>query len=177
VYFIKTGKIKIAVLNPDGKEAILAILASGNFFGEASIIGQPLRLHSATVQEPAHLVRFEKDVITEALDLQPRLAHLFIAHLVVRNTDLEEGLADRLLNRSEKRLARILLKLARSGEQVSNSIAKIGRVRHEDLAEMVGTTRPRITALMNKFRNLGFIDYKKEITVRADLLMNALLRE
>lgn len=177
IYFIETGKVKISVISGAGKEAVLAILGPRSFLGEGSLIGQPLRMSSAIALEPSTLFRVEKRAMLRALSSQPQLSEKFIASLLVRNIDLEEDLCDQLFNHSEKRLARVLLKLARLRHPKFMPDAKIPILSHETLAEMVGTTRSRITHFMNKFRKMGLIDYNGELTVRAELLTDIVLHD
>jgi CRP-like cAMP-binding protein len=177
IYFIETGKVKISVISGGGKEAILAILGPRHFLGEGSLVGQALRISSATALEPSTLFRVEKKAMLRALSSQPQLSEKFIALLLVRNIDLEEDLCDQLFNHSEKRLARVLLKLARLRQPKVKPDAAIPLLSHETLAEMVGTTRSRITHFMNKFRKMGLIDYNGELIVRADLLTDVVLHD
>jgi CRP-like cAMP-binding protein len=177
IYFIETGKVKISVISAAGKEAVLVILGPRNFLGEGSLVGQPVRISSATALEPSTLFRVEKRAMLQALSTQPQLSEKFIASLLVRNIDLEEDLCDQLFNHSEKRLARVLLKLARLRQPKLMADAPIPLLSHETLAEMVGTTRSRITHFMNKFRKMGLIDYNGELTVRAELLTDVVLHD
>jgi CRP/FNR family transcriptional regulator, cyclic AMP receptor protein len=177
IYFIETGKIKISVLSTGGKEAVLVILGPHDFLGEGCLVGQPLRISTATALEPSRLFRVEKRAMLLALANQPRLSEKFIASLLVRNIDLEEDLCDQLFNQSEKRLARVLLKLSRLRQHDALPEARIPLLSHETLAEMVGTTRARITHFMNKFRKMGLIDYNGELTVRAELLTDVVLHD
>src|SRR5688572_5806606 len=155
IYFIQTGRVKITVVSALGREAVLAMLGPRGFLGEGCLIGQTLRVGTATAIEPSTLFRIEKRVMLRALHTQPKLSEEFRASLLARNIDLEEDLCDQLFNHSEKRLARVLLKLARFGLRESVPAAKMPRISHETLAEMVGTTRSRVTHFMNKFRKLG----------------------
>jgi CRP/FNR family cyclic AMP-dependent transcriptional regulator len=177
IYFIETGKVKISVISGAGKEAVLVILGPRNFFGEGSLVGQQLRISSATALEPSAIFRVEKKAMLRALSSQPHLSEKFIASLLVRNIDLEEDLCDQLFNQSEKRLARVLLKLSRLRQPKLTPNGKIPLLSHETLAEMVGTTRSRITHFMNKFRKMGLIDYNGELTVRAELLTDVVLHD
>src|SRR5207253_5891576 len=169
IFFIQSGKVKITVVSAGGKEAVIAVIGAHSFLGEGALVGQPLRISTATVLAPSCLFRIEKLSMLRALHEQVELSEKFIAALLVRNIDLEEDLCDQLFNHSEKRLARVLLKLARFGQNDAMPAAKMPRMSHETLAEMVGTTRSRVTHFMNKFRKLGLIDYNGEITVRAEL--------
>jgi CRP/FNR family transcriptional regulator, cyclic AMP receptor protein len=178
IFFIQSGKVKISVVSAAGKEAVVAMLGSPNFFGEGSLIGQSRRISTATAMEASTVFRVEKAAMVRALHDQVELSEKFIAALLVRNIDLEEDLCDQLFNHSEKRLARVLLKLARMRQHGVVPDAKVALVSHETLAEMVGTTRSRITHFMNKFRTMGLIDYGKDgVTVRTELLTDVLLHD
>jgi CRP-like cAMP-binding protein len=177
IFFIQTGRVKITVLSTSGKEAVVAMLGPHNFLGEGALVGQTLRVSTATALAPSTGFRVEKEAMAQALYKQPDLSEKFIAALLVRNIALEEDLCDQLFNHSEKRLARVLLKLARLREHDGAPDAKIPLPSHETLAEMVGTTRSRITHFMNKFRTLGLIDYNGELIVRAELLTDIVLHD
>jgi CRP/FNR family transcriptional regulator, cyclic AMP receptor protein len=177
IYFIQTGKVKITVVSAAGKEAILTVLGPRAFLGEGCLVGQTLCLGTATALQVTKLYRIEKGSMRRALHAQPNLSEKFMASLLARNIDLEADLCDQLFNHSEKRLARVLLKLARFGQGDSTPAAKMPRISHETLAEMVGTTRARVTHFMNKFRTLGLIDYNGEITVRSELLTDVVLHD
>ena len=177
VYFIESGKIKISVVSPRGKEAVLVILGMRDFFGEGCLVGQPLRISTAIALEPSTLFRVEKVAMLQALASQRTLSERFIASLLVRNINLEEDLCDQLFNHSERRLARVLLKLARMRQQDTLPDAGIPLLSHETLAEMVGTTRSRITYFMNKFRKMGLIDYNGDLIVRTEMLTDVVLRD
>ena len=177
IFFIQSGKVKITVVSAAGKEAVLAMLGPHDFFGEGSLVGQSLRMSTATTLEPATVFRVEKQAMVRALHDQAALSERFTAALLVRNIDLEEDLCDQLFNHSEKRLARVLLKLARLREHDVLPDAKIPIFSHEILAEMVGTTRSRVTHFMNKFRKLGLIDYNGGVTVRTELLTDVVLHD
>jgi CRP/FNR family transcriptional regulator, cyclic AMP receptor protein len=179
LYFIQTGKVKITVVSTGGKEAVLAVLGPRGFLGEGCLIGQSVRISTATAIQASTLFRIEKRAMLRALHAQPELSERFIASLLVRNIDLEGDLCDQLFNHSEKRLARVLLKLARFGQHETLPATKMPWVSHETLAEMVGTTRSRVTHFMNKFRTLGLIDYREStgITVRAELLTDVVLHD
>ena len=179
IFFIQSGKVKISVVSTAGKEAVLAMLGPHNFFGEGSLVGQSLRISTATTLEPSTVFRVEKTAMVRALHDQTALSEKFIAALLVRNIDLEEDLCDQLFNHSERRLARVLLKLARLSERDVLPDAKIPvLLSHDILAEMVGTTRSRITHFMNKFRTMGLIDYNSSgFTVRTELLTDVVLHD
>ena len=177
IYFIETGKVKISVISPAGKEAVLAILGPHDFMGEGCLVGQQVRISTATALEPSTVFRIEKRLMLSALASQPQLSEKFIGSLLTRNIDLEEDLCDQLFNHSEKRLARVLLKLSRLRGHDTLPDARIALLSHETLAEMVGTTRSRITFFMNKFRKMGLIDYNGDLTVRVELLTDVVLHD
>ena len=177
IFFIQSGKVKITVVSAAGKEAVIAVVGARSFLGEGALVGQPLRISTATVLAPSCVFRVEKLSMLQALHEQVELSEKFIAALLVRNIDLEEDLCDQLFNHSEKRLARVLLKLARLREHDVAADARIPLLSHETLAEMVGTTRSRITHFMNKFRTMGLIDYNEELTVRTELLTDVVLHD
>lgn len=177
IYFVEAGKVKVSVVSSGGKEAVLALLGPQTFFGEGSLIGQTLRMSTATTLEPATVFRVEKGAMLRALHIQPELSEKFMASLLRRNIDLEEDLCDQLFNHSEKRLARVLLKLARLREHDVVPDATIPTLSHETLAETVGTTRSRITHFMNKFRKMGLIEYNGHLTVRVELLTDVVLHD
>jgi len=177
IYFIQTGKVKITVVSSAGKEAVLAVLGPRGFLGEGCLVGQGVRIGTATAIQATTLFRIERRAMLRALRAQPDLSERFTASLLSRNIDLEEDLCDQLFNHSEKRLARVLLKLARFGQDDMMPETRMPRVSHETLAEMVGTTRSRVTHFMNKFRTLGLIDYNGEITVRSELLTDVVLHD
>jgi CRP-like cAMP-binding protein len=177
IYFIQAGKVKITVVSAGGKEAVIAILGPRNFLGEGALVGQTLRISMATVLEPCTVFRVDTLAMTQALQQQTELSERFIAALLVRNIDLEEDLCDQIFNQSEKRLARVLLKLARLRPHDASRDTRAPMLSHETLAEMVGTTRSRITHFMNKFRKMGLIDYNGELTVRTELLTDVVLHD
>ena len=178
VFFIESGKVKISVVSTGGKEAVLVMLGPRNFLGEGSLVGQSLRVSTATTLEPSVLFRVEKAAMIRALHDQTALSEKFMAALLTRNIDLEEDLCDQLFNHSEKRLARVLLKLSRFRQHDVLPDAKIPDLSHETLAEMVGTTRSRVTHFMNKFRTMGLIDYDNNgFTVRTELLTDLVLHD
>jgi len=179
IYFIQTGKVKITVVSAQGKEAILAMVGPREFFGEGCLIGQPLRISTASTTESSTVFRVQKQAMLQALHAQRELSEKFTAALLARNIDLEEDLCDQLFNHSEKRLARVLLKLSRFGQHADMPDAKMPRLTHETLAEMVGTTRSRITFFMNKFKRLGLIEYTGtgDVTVRDELLTDVVLHD
>jgi CRP-like cAMP-binding protein len=177
VYFIKKGKVRISVVSAAGKEATLLVLGPRDLFGEGCLVGHTARLGRASTLEPSTIVRVDKSALTRAIDNKPEFAHRFIGLLLIRNTELEEDLCDQLFNQSEKRLARALLKLARFGKDNVTPDVHIPSVSQEILAELIGTTRPRVNHFMNKFRRLGLIDYNDGIIVRSALLTDVVLSD
>ena len=158
VWFLQHGRVKLAVTSQQGKEAIVSILGDNEFFGEGCLAGQPLRISTASAVTDCTLYRIEKALMVRLLHEQHGISELFITHLLTRNTRFEEDLVDQLFNSSEKRLARILLLLAHFGKESRVETVHPG-INQEHLAQMVGTTRSRVSHFMNKFRTLGFIDY------------------
>jgi CRP/FNR family transcriptional regulator, cyclic AMP receptor protein len=169
VFYIEQGKVKLTVLSARGKEAVVAILGSGDFFGEGSLAGQPLRMATATAMTDCSILRLQKETMVRMLHNEPALSELFMAYLLSRNVRIEEDLVDQLFNSSEKRLARILLLLTRFGKDGQHE-SVVPRISQETLAEMVGTTRSRVSFFMNKFRKLGFIEYNGGLQVHSSLL-------
>ena len=158
VWYLQRGKVKLAVTSQQGKEAIVTILGDDEFFGEGCLAGQPLRISTATAVSDCTLYRIEKVLMVRMLHEQIEISQLFVTHLLTRNIRFEEDLVDQLFNSSEKRLARILLLLAHFGKESRTETVHPG-INQEHLAQMVGTTRSRVSHFMNKFRSLGFIDY------------------
>jgi CRP/FNR family transcriptional regulator, cyclic AMP receptor protein len=158
IFYIRKGKVKLSVISQHGKEAIVATLSAGEFLGEGCIAGQSLRMATATTVIDCNLFRIEKQLMQRMLHEKHEISELFVAHLLSRNTRYEADLVDQLFNSSEKRLARILLLLAHFGKE-SKSELVLPEVSQDSLAQMVGTTRSRVSHFMNKFRKLGFIDY------------------
>jgi CRP/FNR family cyclic AMP-dependent transcriptional regulator len=169
VFYIQEGGVKLSVVNEVGKEAVVAILGPGDFFGEGCLAGQPICMASAAVISPATVLVIEKDEMIRVLHGQHAFSDRFIAYMVERNIRVEEDLVDQLFNSSEKRLARTLLLLARYGTHGAPDKV-LPKVSQEMLAEMIGTTRSRVNFFMNKFRKLGFIKYNGEIHVHNSLL-------
>ena len=159
VFYIKKGKVKLTVVSQIGKEATIGILNEGDFFGEGCLTGQPLRLCSATAMTDCSVMKIDKKSMMEVLHREHAFSDMFVAYLLTRNIRYEEDLVDQLFNSSEKRLARILLLLAHFGKEGKQETV-IPRMSQETLAEMIGTTRSRVSFFMNRFRKLGFIDYE-----------------
>ena len=169
VYYLQAGKVKLTVVSTRGKEAVVAILESGQFFGEGCLAGQPLRMATAVAIQATTIVRVDKATMIRLLGREPAFAEIFIAYLLSRNVRIEEDLVDQLFNSSEKRLARLLLLLAHFGKE-SRPETVIPKVSQETLAAMVGTTRSRVSYFMNRFRKLGFIHYNGGLQVHSALL-------
>lgn len=167
VFYLQQGSVKLAVLSRAGKEAIVAILRPGDFFGEGCLAGQPRRMATASALSASTVLVVEKPQMLDMLHTQPALAGRFLSHMLARNIRIEEDLVDLLFNSSEKRLARALLLLSRYGKGEQPLRITLSQ---ETLAEMVGTTRSRVNFFMNKFRDLGFIEYNGDITVHSALL-------
>jgi CRP/FNR family cyclic AMP-dependent transcriptional regulator len=158
VFYIQEGKVRLTVVSKTGQEATIGILSDGYFFGEGGLAGQPLRMGSATAMTDCTVLRIDKKAMMRALHQEHALSDLFVAYLLTRNIGYEEDLVDQLFNSSEKRLARILLMLAHFGKEgVPETV--IPKISQETLAEMIGTTRSRVSFFMNRFRKLGFVDY------------------
>jgi CRP/FNR family transcriptional regulator, cyclic AMP receptor protein len=176
VFYIRSGKVKQTVVSEQGKEAVVALLETGDFFGEGCLTGQPLRLATVSAVAESVIVRITKAGITRVIHEEPAFAELFIAHLLARNSRVEEDLVDQLFNSSEKRLARTLLLLANFGKE-GRPEPIMAKISQETLAEMIGTTRSRVSFFMNRFRKLGLIDYNGgQIEVHSSLL-NVVLHE
>ena len=169
VFYIQRGEVKKTVLSEQGKEAVVAVLGTGDFFGEGCLGGQVLRLATVTALTECAITRITKADITRVIHEEPAFAELFISHLLARNSRVEEDLVDQLFNSSEKRLARTLLLLANFGKDVEPEPV-LAKISQETLAEIIGTTRARVSFFMNKFRRLGLIDYNGKIEVHRSLL-------
>jgi CRP/FNR family transcriptional regulator, cyclic AMP receptor protein len=169
VLYVEKGTVRLSVVSHTGKEAVVAVLDDGHFFGEGCLVGQSQRMATATAMAPCTVLTVEKTEMVRQLHAQPVFADRFLRHMLTRNIRIEEDLIDQLFNSSEKRLARTLLLLARFGEPEA-SHRTLPKVSQEVLAEMVGTTRSRVNFFMNKFRKLGFIDYNGGLKVNNSLL-------
>ena len=169
VLYIKRGKVKVTVVSTQGKEAVVAILGPDQFLGEGCLIGQPKRLATATAMTECVAMRVDKSEIQRVLQAEPAFSQMFIAHILTRNARVEEDLVDQLFNSTEKRLARLLLLLANFGKE-GRPEPVIAKISQETLAEMIGTTRSRVSHFMNKFRELGFISYNGHLEVHSSLL-------
>jgi CRP/FNR family transcriptional regulator, cyclic AMP receptor protein len=175
VFFIQTGRVKLTVVSEQGKEAVVGILEAGQFFGEGCLNGHTLRIATTTAMEECVITSITKEAMLATLRSEPKFSELFMAYLLTRNSRVEEDLIDQLFNSSEKRLARLLLLLAHFGKEgIPQPI--LADISQETLADMIGTTRSRVSYFMNKFRKLGLISYNGKIEVHNSLL-NAVLHE
>jgi CRP/FNR family cyclic AMP-dependent transcriptional regulator len=175
VFYIISGDCKVSVTSEQGKEAVVALHGTGDFFGEGCLIGQPLRLGTATAMSGLEVMRLDNAAIQRVLHEEPEFSELFISHLLSRNARVEADLVDQLFNSSEKRLARMLLLMANFGKE-GKPEPVIAKISQETLAEMIGTTRSRVSSFMNKFRKLGFIEYNGQLKVHNSLL-NVILHD
>ena len=175
VFYIQSGEVKVTALSHQGKEAVVAVLGAGDFFGEGCLAGQPLRMATVSAMTACEIVRIQKADIIRVIHEEPEFSELFMSYLLARNIRVEEDLVDQLFNSSEKRLARLLLLLANYGKP-GKPEPLLAKISQETLAEMIGTTRSRVSLFMNKFRKLGLIDYNGGIEVHTSLL-NVVLHE
>jgi CRP/FNR family transcriptional regulator, cyclic AMP receptor protein len=169
VFYIQQGKVKLTVISEQGKEAVVAILGPGHFFGEGCLNGHPLRIATTRAIDDCVITRIEKATMIATIHNEPEFSELFMSYLLTRNSRIEEDLIDQLFNSSEKRLARVLLLLANFGKE-GKPEPIVGTFSQETLAEMIGTTRSRVSFFMNKFRRLGFIEYNGKLEVHNSLL-------
>jgi CRP/FNR family transcriptional regulator, cyclic AMP receptor protein len=175
VFYIQQGKVKLTVVSEQGKEAVVAILEAGHFFGEGCLNGHPRYIATTRAMEECVITRIDKATMIATVHNEPEFSELFMSYLLTRNSRIEEDLIDQLFNSSEKRLARLLLLLANFGKE-GRPQPIVGKFSQEMLAEMIGTTRSRVSFFMNKFRKLGFIEYNGKLEVHSSLL-NLVLRE
>jgi CRP-like cAMP-binding protein len=176
VFYIQSGKVKLTVVSMSGKEAVIAHLPEGSFFGEAALAGELFRISSACALESSTVVRIEKTVMQDLLHREPEFAQQFLAHLLTRNMRMQADLVDHLFNSSEKRLARLLMLMANFGQE-TKPIPVIAKISQETLAEMIGTTRSRVSFFLNRFRDLGYIDYNCSGMVINSSLVNVVLHD
>ena len=169
VFYIQKGRVKLTVVSNAGKEAVIAILDTGDFLGEGCLVAQPIRMATATAISNGSIVRLEKAAMIRMLHDEPAFSEMFVSYLLSRNMRIEEDLVDQLFNSSEKRLARVLLLLANFGKE-GKPESVIAKISQETLAEMIGTTRSRVSFFMNKFRKMGFIEYNGGLHVHSSLL-------
>ena len=175
VFYIQEGKVKVSVVSEQGKEAVVALHGNGDFFGEGCLTGQPLRLATAVAMTDCVIMRLDKAAIVRVLHDEPKFSEMFMSYILARNARVEEDLVDQLFNSSEKRLARVLLLMANFGKE--GKPEPMIAVSQETLAEMIGTTRSRVSTFMNKFRKLGFINYNGALEVRTISLLNVVLHD
>ena len=169
VYYVQEGQVKVCVISEQGKEAVVALHGQGDFFGEGCLTGQPLRLATVAAMTDSVIMRIDKAAVVRVLKEEPKFSEMFLSYILARNARVEEDLVDQLFNSSEKRLARVLLLMANFGKE-GRQEAVIAKISQETLAEMVGTTRSRVSYFMNKFRKLGFIEYNGALEVHNSLL-------
>ena len=175
IFYIQKGKVKLTVVSEHGKEAVVGILGAADFFGEGCLNGHPLRVATASAIDESVITRIEKAAMIATIHNEPTFSELFMSYILARNSRIEEDLIDQLFNSSEKRLARLLLLLANFGKE-GRPEPIVGKISQETLAEMIGTTRARVSFFMNKFRKLGFIEYNGKLEVHSSLL-NMVLHE
>lgn len=169
VFYIQEGKVKVCVISETGKEAVVALHGNGDFFGESCLIGQPLRLATVVAMTKCVIMRLDKAAIVRVLHDEPEFTEVFMSHVLTRNARVEEDLVDQLFNSSEKRLARTLLLMANFGKE-GKPEPVIAKISQETLAEIVGTTRSRVSGFINKFRQLGFVEYNGDMKIHNSLL-------
>jgi CRP-like cAMP-binding protein len=169
VFYIQAGRVKLSVVSPQGKEAVIALMGAGSFFGEGCLTGKLVRFSSAIVVDESTIVRIDKQVMMQVLENEPTFSSMFLEYVLARNLRIQEDLVDQLFNSSEKRLARVLLLLAHFGKE-GKPEPVIAKISQETLAEMIGTTRSRVNFFMNKFRKLGFLKYNGGLHVHSSLL-------
>jgi len=170
VFYIQEGKVKVTVVSEQGKEAVVAIHGKGDFFGEGCLTGQPRRLATVLAMTESSIMRLDKAAMVRVIHDEPSFSEMFMTYILTRNTRVEADLVDQLFNSSEKRLARALLLMANFGKEGQQPETVIPKINQETLAEIVGTTRSRVNVFMNKFRDLGFIEYNGNIKVHSSLL-------
>ena len=169
VFYVKEGQVKVCVISQQGKEAVVALHGKGDFFGEGCLTGQPLRLATVAAMTDSVIMRIDKTAVVRLLHDEPKFSEMFMSYILARNARVEEDLVDQLFNSSEKRLARVLLLMANFGKE-GRQEPVIAKISQETLAEMVGTTRSRVSHFMNKFRKLGFIEYNGTLEIHNSLL-------
>ena len=169
VYYVQQGQVKVCVVSERGKEAVVALHGKGDFFGEGCLTGQPLRLATVAAMTHSVITRIDKAAIVRVLKDEPKFSEMFLSYILARNARVEEDLVDQLFNSSEKRLARVLLLMANFGKE-GRQEPVLAKISQETLAEMVGTTRSRVSYFMNKFRKLGFIEYNGTLEIHNSLL-------
>src|SRR5215208_7925384 len=169
IYYLQKGRVKVVVLSEQGKEAVVGLIEAGQFFGEGCMNGQELRIATTTTMEACLITAIKKSAMLAAIEKEPKFSTLFMQHLLTRNSRVEEDLIDQLFNSSEKRLARLLVLLANFGKEAHPTPINPS-INQATLAEIIGTTRPRVSHFMNKFRKLGFIEYNGHLQIHSSLL-------
>lgn len=175
IYFLQKGRAKISVISPEGKEATLSLIGAGEFFGEACLTARPLQVHTATAMTDCSVVKITRPCMVQALRDEKRLSEAFLEQLLNRNLEYQQAITDHIVSSSEQRLAAILIRLCRFAQERDESTATIPRLSHQTLADMIGTTRPRVTFFMNKFRKMGLLEYNGQLRVRIEELQKAIL--
>lgn len=175
VYLLQKGRVKISVLSPDGKEAAISIIGAGDFFGESCLAARPLQVHSATAMSDCTVVKITRPCMVQALQQEKRLSEVFLEQLLNRNLEYQQAITDHIVSSSEQRLAAILIRLCRFAQEREGESAVIPRLSHQTLADMIGTTRPRVTFFMNKFRKLGLLEYNGVLRVHVNQLSREIL--
>ncbi len=175
VYFLQKGRVKISVLTSEGKEAALSLIGAGEFFGEACLTTRPTQVHTATAMTDCTVVKVTRPCMVQALHEEKRLSEAFLDQLLNRNLEYQQAITDHIVASSEQRLAAILIRLCRFAQERDEESAVIPRLSHQTLADMIGTTRPRVTFFMNKFRKLGLLEYNGQLRVRVDQLSKVIL--
>ena len=176
VFYIQSGQVRLSIVSMTGKEAVIAHLSAGSFFGEAALAGQPVRISSANALRPSTVIRIDNTAMQDLLHSEPKFAEQFVAHLLARSIRMEADLVDHLFNSSEKRLARLLMLMANFGQD-TKPIPVIAKISQETLAEMIGTTRSRVSFFLNRFRDLGYIDYDGGGMLIDSSLVNVVLHD
>lgn len=175
VYYLQKGRIKISIVTPEGKEATLSLIGPGEFFGENCLTTQPLQVHTATAMSECTVVKVTRPCMMQALQQEKELSEAFLKQLLDRNIEYQQTIRNHIVSSSEQRLAAILIRLSRFAQQHDEKGAVIPRLSHQTLADMIGTTRPRVTFFMNKFRKLGLVDYNGQLVIRVGQLSQTIL--
>ncbi|HYH01372.1 MAG TPA: Crp/Fnr family transcriptional regulator [Terriglobales bacterium] len=175
IYFLQKGRVKIGVVSSDGKEATLSLIGAGEFFGESCLTARPLQVHTATAMTDCSVVKITRPCMVQALREEKRLSEAFLEQILNRNLEYQQAITDHIVSSSEQRLAAILIRLCRFAQERDEISATIPRLSHQTLADMIGTTRPRVTFFMNKFRKMGLLEYNGQLRVKVDLLQRTIL--
>jgi CRP/FNR family cyclic AMP-dependent transcriptional regulator len=175
VYYLQKGRVKISVLTPEGKEATISLIGAGEFFGETCLTARPHQVHTATAMTDCTVAKITRPCMVEALHQEKQLSEEFLAQVLNRNIEYQQAITDHIVASSEQRLAAILIRLCRFAQERDQQSAVIPRLSHQTLADMIGTTRPRVTFFMNKFRKLGLLEYNGQLRVNLDQLSRVVL--